>query len=97
MPTKVNFSYKTIAKPSRGKLLDKIIQEQSKRLFQSTKMIREELDNNAKIQVTRQNDFFASLRKAYGKLDATQLQEALGIDAESLLAFESAQGNGDGS
>ena len=32
-----------------------------------------------------------------GDLDATQLQEALGIDADSLLAFESAQGNGEAS
>ena len=30
-------------------------------------------------------------------LNASQLQEALGIDTESLLAFESAHGNGDGS
>ena len=74
MPTNVKFSYKTVAKADRGKLLDKIIQEQSKRLFQSTKMIREELDDNAKIQVDRQNEFFAGLRKAIGKLNATQIQ-----------------------
>ena len=74
MPTKTSFRYKTVAKASRGKLLDKIIKEQSKRLFQDTSMIRNELDTNAKIQVTKQNDFFAGLRKAIGKLDATQIQ-----------------------
>ena len=77
MPTNVNFSYKTVAKADRGKLLDKIIKEQSKRLFQNTKMIRNELDTNGKIQVDRQNDFFTSLRKAIGKLNATQIQNII--------------------
>ena len=74
MPTTTSFRYKTIAKASRGKLLDKIITEQSKKLFQSTDMIRNTLNTEGTVQVTKQNQFFAGLRKAISKLDATQIQ-----------------------
>ena len=65
MKLKTKFEYKTISKQTRqGKLLNKIIKENSGKLYTATRNIRKTLNKEAQVQVEINNNFFDKLRKA---------------------------------
>ena len=60
------FSYKTISKSTRkGKLLDRIINENAGKLYTSTHNIRKTLNKELQVQINTNNEFFIRLRKAF--------------------------------
>ncbi len=62
------FEYKTVSpKVRQGKLLNKIIKENSGKLYTATRNIRTTLNKEAQIQVEINNNFFDKLRKAFKK------------------------------
>ena len=68
MKLKTKFEYKTISKQTRqGKLLNKIIKENSGKLYTATRNIRKTLNKEAQVQVEINNNFFDKLRKAFKK------------------------------
>ena len=66
MKLKHGFSYKTISKGARkGKLLNRIIDENAGRLLQSTRKIRKLTQKELNVQVSKTNLFFKQLRDSF--------------------------------
>ena len=64
------FSYKTVSKSTRkGKLLNKIINENAGKLYTTTHNIRKTLNKELDVQINTNNEFFIRLRKAFTLLN----------------------------
>jgi hypothetical protein len=71
---KNKFSYKTISKGARkGKLLNKVINENSGKLYTATRNIRNTLNKELNVQVETNNNFFQKLGKAFRLFTPTEV------------------------
>ena len=68
------FDYKTIGtKTRKGKLLNKVINENSGKLYSATRNIRKTLNKELNVQVETNNNFFKKLAKAFKLLTPTEV------------------------